>query len=185
MWCWVVRVLYGWSWWWSIAHVDMNEMHFVPSILDVTPPLPHPSQFSHLRLSSLHGDWLTVPNLGMVAPTAAASPFLRNVVRVACDLASYQNDQLSIIGPLGLFSGLFGVSSTNPSPSPFPPTHVWCLHSPRSGRHGLHEQSLLPSQLGMDCISCSMYLPYNCTNPPRAILYHATHDTHTLHLISH
>ena len=53
------------------------------------------------------------------------------------------------------------------------PAIVWCLHSTWSGHHGVHEQSVLPSQLGMYCISCSMYLCYNCTNPTRTILYHS------------
>ena len=51
------------------------SLHPLPPNLNVTRPSPHPSQFSHLRLPSLHGDWLTVPNLGMVAPDSCRISF--------------------------------------------------------------------------------------------------------------
>ena len=47
------------------AHFSITTLH--PPLTSAPPP-SHPSQFSHLRLPSLHGDWLTVPNLSMVAP---------------------------------------------------------------------------------------------------------------------
>ena len=73
------------------------------------------------------------------------------------------------------------------SPPLPPPAHMWCPHSTWSGDHGVHEQCILPSQLAMYCILCSMYLLYNCTNPSRSPSVHTTHYTllHTLHLISH
>ena len=65
-------------------------------------------------------DWRTVTNLGMVAPDSCCMSFSEGCgntgpqskfYREGCvdDLARYQNGQLSVIGPLGLFSGLFGI----------------------------------------------------------------------------
>ena len=49
--------------------------------------------------------------------------------------------------------------------------------------YGVHEQRVLPSQIGVYCILCSMYSPYNCTICPRKLYCTAQHMTHT-HCIS-
>ena len=59
----------------DMSGTALCSLYPLPPNLNVTPPSPHPSQFSHLRLSSLRGDWLTVPNLGMVAPDSCCISF--------------------------------------------------------------------------------------------------------------
>ena len=87
-----------------------------------SPPLPSPPLPS--LLPSLLPSPLSSPSLSLPSLLPCPSPLLLSVLQgCADDLARYQNVQLSIIRPLGLFSGLLGVSSTNRStqPLPFPP----------------------------------------------------------------
>ena len=119
--------------------------------------------------SSNHSPPFPIPPLPFWPLPLLAPPLPSSPLQGCLDFLSvYQSDQLSIIGPLGLFSGLFGVSSidtiptsvTSPShpplPSP-PPAPMWYLCTTWSPHHGVYEQGIIPSQLDiLYCILCSM-----------------------------
>ena len=63
---------------------------------------------------------LPSPSLSLPSPPLPSPP-LSSVLQGCVDsLARYQNEQLSLTGLLGLFSGLFGMSSTNSATQPLP-----------------------------------------------------------------
>ena len=95
--------------------------------LTSSPPPPHPSQFSHLRLPSLHGDWLTVPNLSMVAPDSCcissercgeSGPPNKFFQEVSPTLST----PLHMQGQQGMLDSVATTTSAGgePSPPPFP-----------------------------------------------------------------
>ena len=106
-----------------------------PNILpSPSPPPPHPSQFSHLRLSFLRGDWLTVPNLGMVAPDSCCISFSEGCGESGPQSKFYQEVSPTLSTPLhmqgqqGMLDSVATTTSAGGQPSLplFPPSLPTC-----------------------------------------------------------
>ena len=94
-----------WGGWVCWDCVPVFSATFCPAHLTITPlasspPPPHPSQFSHLRLSSLHGDWLTVPNLGTVTPDSCCTSFSEGCGESGPQSKFYQEVSATLSTPL-------------------------------------------------------------------------------------
>ena len=158
------------------------------------PPSPH---HSSCRANRARWTAVTTTTSDSGEPSSPSHPSLFSLLQGCVDdLARYQNGQLSIVGPLGLFNGLFGVSSTNTSSNPHSsPSHSPPLSSPHTPLPSppqimcgvfiplglvimvcMNKASYHPNQ---ECIAFYVACIYLKTVqiPQVPILYHTPHDT--------